>query len=101
MNKQTSIATPIKRISTRDLAAVEWLAGYLKDGPKLVGAGRAAARAAGIVRGALLRARRILGMKSRGGKGNQYTCWELPSGPPFKLPKNVTITKYEKNGPVG
>ena len=101
----TPITRSIKRISARNLAAVEWLIEYLKDGPRHAGEGRVAALVAGIGRGSLLRARQILGIKRQKENGRlvgwRTARWELPPGPPFKLPDGVKITWYRGEGKKG
>jgi hypothetical protein len=67
--------------SAYDLVAVEWLAKYLKDGPKLAREGRVAGQAAGFGLGTLSRARKFLNIKM------MKRRWELPPGP---------LPKYEK-----
>ena len=102
MNTQKPITGPLRWISARDLAAVEFLSRYLKDGPKLAEDAKASGKARGIEGGALRRARGILGVKPRKERGNgqhNHYWWELPPGPPFKLPADVIISKYQKKGP--
>jgi hypothetical protein len=98
MNTQTPITTP--RTPGRN-KAVEWLAQYLKDGPKLAGEGRAAAHAQGIGLRSLAQARRILGVKKHTENGIwvgwRRARWELPPGP---LPRFENKNKNKERAPV-
>lgn len=88
MDIDTTETEPV-HLTVREAKTVEWMARYLKNGPKRAGEARAAAKAEGLALGPLCMAREFLNVRSR-----KYR-WELPPGPipKYEVRKRAVKTK--------